>query len=161
MRQPISWQISINSGSTWTNLSTSSVYGTSLSGNTSTLSISPCSGLGGNEYRCALYTSTCSTPTLSSVATLSVNPATAINTQPQVTNTQCAGNSTAFSVGATGTGLTYQWQVYNGVSTWTTPATATTSVYTIGNVNGYNGYQYQCIVGGTCSPFSVTSNPEL
>ncbi len=79
-----------------------------------------------------------------------------------------AGAGTAtYTVSATGVGLTYQWQentgsgfgdisnggVYNG---------ATTATLTITNPSaGLNGYTYQCVVSGTCSPSATSGSATL
>ena len=85
---------------------------------------------------------------------------------PAITNqpaslTVCAGSEAIFQVGATGTGLTYQWQVSgNGGTTFTNiSATATNANYTnlVTTLAG-NGNQYQVIVGGAGGS-SVTSAP--
>ena len=85
-----------------------------------------------------------------------------IDQQP-VDSTLCAGEDAAFSVNASGSNLTFQWQedngggfsslanggVYSGVTT------ATLSITGAGG--GLDGYDYRVIVSGDCSP-SVTSN---
>ena len=86
--------------------------------------------------------------------------APAITNQP-ASLTVCAGSPAVFHVGATGTGLTYQWRVSgNGGTTFTNiSATATNANYTnlVATLAG-NGNQYRVIVGGTGGP-SVTSAP--
>src|SRR5207248_2492632 len=85
--------------------------------------------------------------------TLTVNTATAINTQPQP-QTVCVGKTATFNVTATGTGpLSYQWRK-NGVniagatsSSYTTPATTAAD----------NGALYTVVVTGACGT-PVTSN---
>ena len=76
-----------------------------------------------------------------------------------------AGQGTSFSVSASGSGLTYQWQVStNGGTSWTNlsnaaPYSGVTSA-TLGitaATQGMNGYKFRCNVSGTCPP-SVTSN---
>jgi hypothetical protein len=85
-----------------------------------------------------------------------------VTTQP-VNSTICAGNNSSFTVAATGDGLTYQWQVntgsgYSNLSN-SAPYTGVTtnSIQITAATNGLNGYQYRCIVNGTCTP-SATSN---
>ena len=68
-----------------------------------------------------------------------------ITAQPQSV-TKCTGDSAIFTVAATGTGLTYQWQRNIGTGfTNITGATSTTLV-----VNGlnstFNGYKYRCSI---------------
>ena len=74
-----------------------------------------------------------------------------------------------FTVSATGTGLTYQWQrgisgSYTSITDATTPNDgATYSDFTSPSLTvtdapvDMNGYTYRCVVSGTCSP-SATSN---
>jgi hypothetical protein len=78
--------------------------------------------------------------------------------------TRCEGENTTYSVTATGTGLLYQWQENTG-SGWSNLSNAgkysnvTTASMTISGITaGMSGYQYQCVISGTCSP-SVTSPP--
>jgi len=78
------------------------------------------------------------------------------------------GTATSFSVSATGTGLTYQWQESdNGGSSWnsiseTAPYSGTyTATLHINPVDQtMDGNLYRCIVNGTCPP-SVTSDSAL
>ncbi|WP_198666928.1 T9SS type A sorting domain-containing protein [Taibaiella helva] len=81
--------------------------------------------------------------------------APAVSAQP-VNRAICQGNNTTFGINATGTNISYQWKVntgsgftnisnappYNG-------ATAATLSIT-GGTGAMNGYQYQCVVTGTC-----------
>ncbi|MBS1510527.1 MAG: T9SS type A sorting domain-containing protein [Bacteroidetes bacterium] len=157
------WQVSTNGGGTWTNLTNGAPYSTVT---TSTLNITGATAtLNGYQYRCVLG-SAC-TAVNSASATLTVNSAPAITTQPSAV-TACAGNNAVFSVVASGTGLTYQWQestngggtwnnivdggVYSGSSTTTLTLTAVTA--------GFNNNQYRCIISGTC-PSPATSNAVL
>jgi PKD repeat protein len=108
--------------------------------------------------------------TATSSATFTVNALPVITGQPASPAAVCAGtNSSTFTVTATGTGLTYQWQRgISGTYTDITAATApddgatysnyNTAILTIANAPiGMNGYTYRCVVSGTCSP-SVTSD---
>ncbi len=87
----------------------------------------------------------------------------AITTQP--TNlTVCDGLNTTFTAVATGSNLTYRWQVkipsgtYTDVTNTGVYSGATTASLTItGATVSMNGYKYQLIVSGTCTP-DVTSN---
>lgn len=91
--------------------------------------------------------------------TLTVNTRPTVTAQP--TNTTVCANSTAtFTVGGTGTGLTYQWQVStdNG-ATWTNVTNvapysgATTATLTINPAAfSMNGYLYRAVLSGTCPP---------
>ena len=77
----------------------------------------------------------------------------------------CPGFNTTFTVAATGTGLTYQWQrsIDNG-TTWNNivddalhSGTTTNAVTVINPTVARNGHRYRVIVSGTCPP-AVTSN---
>lgn len=77
--------------------------------------------------------------------------------------------STSFNVGATGTGLSYLWQVStNGGSTYTdlsnnsTYSNVTSSTLNITNAQlSMSGYQYRCKVTGTCSPLVYSNGATL
>lgn len=85
---------------------------------------------------------------------------------PAITNepaslTVCAGSPAVFRVGATGWGLTYQWQVSGagGMAFTNISATATNANYTnLLATLADDGNQYQVTVGGAGGP-SVTSAP--
>ncbi|MCX6248623.1 MAG: hypothetical protein NTW10_12940 [Bacteroidetes bacterium] len=86
-----------------------------------------------------------------------------ITVQPSNTSV-CEGFNTLFTVTALGSGLTYQWQVNSG-SGWSNVSDggvyggAMTNTLTItGATTGMTGYQYRCIVTGTCL-INTTTNP--
>jgi hypothetical protein len=95
-----------------------------------------------------------------------VNALPAISNSPQ-SQTICAGSNVSFSTTATGTGITYQWQVNTGagfvnVANAGVYSGATTSTLTItGATVGLNGYQYQCVVSGTCPPTATSAAATL
>ena len=109
------WQVSINNGSSWTNLTDGAPYtGTS----TATLQITNATAsLNGYRFR-AVATNSAGSAT-SNAATLNVHVAPSITTHP-LDQTVIAGNVVQFSVSASGTpGPTYQWEVStNGGSSW-------------------------------------------
>ncbi len=112
------------------------------------------------------YNGSCWSAGALSSGAITINTPIAITTQP-VASTIFSGSSTTFSVTATGTTPTYQWQVntgsgfvnltntgsYSGV----TSATMTISAATV----GMNGYLYQCVVSGAVSCTPVTSSSAL
>lgn len=84
-----------------------------------------------------------------------------ISSQPSNTAAS-VGGSAVFSLTASGTGLTYQWQE-NQSGSWANVTDggiysgATTAILTLTGVTlAMNTWQYQCIVSGACAP-SVTS----
>ncbi|WP_220398955.1 beta strand repeat-containing protein, partial [Flavobacterium cellulosilyticum] len=103
--------------------------------------------------------SPCSSVT-SNAATLLVNQAVAISTQPISTQTLCTGNSVSFSTTATGTGLTYQWRKGTTVLNNTGNITgATTSTLTINPVVSADAASdYNVVITGTAPCTPVTSN---
>lgn len=110
----------------------------------------------GYAYRCIL-TGQCGVSNTNCV-TLTVNTAPAITTQP-TSVAVCSGSAASFTVAATGTGIGYQWEVStNGGGTWNPIGGATSATYTIASTTtSQNGYQYRCVVSGTCTP-AATSN---
>jgi hypothetical protein len=150
------WQVSTDGGTVWNNVSPANTTATlNLTGITASMN--------GYKYRVVL-SGTC-TPTLNSaVATLAVNSPVNITSQPQDVDA-CATNTASFSVTATGSTITYQWQVsINGGPfvnvTNTAPFSgATTATLTINPVStALNGYVFHVIVSGVpCG--AVTSDP--
>ena len=151
------WQV--NTGSGFTNVANGVNYSGATTANLSVLN-TPI-GFSSYQYRCVLSNS-CTTPFFSNSATLTVQPAPVITSQP-TSVTVCDFQTTSFSVGATGAGLTYQWQVNTGLGfvnlTNVAPYSGVFSpTLTIGNIPGsMSGFQYQCVITGNCTP-SVISN---
>lgn len=123
--------------------------GTNLSGETSaTLNVNGVSAGDAGNYTVEV-TGDCGTET-SNVAALTVNPSTAISSQPS-DETLCAGDDATLSVTATGDNLSYQWVLgsldINGETTATLELT---------NVGGNDAGPYTVEVTGTCG--TVTSD---
>ncbi len=100
--------------------------------------------------------------------TITVNSRPAVTAQP--TNLSvCTGSSASFSVTATGTGITYQWQEStNGGVTYTDLANVapysnvTSPTLTINpTAAGMNGNRYRCAVSGTCPPVAYSNGAIL
>jgi hypothetical protein len=89
-----------------------------------------------------------------------------IATQP-INTSICNGGSGSISVGTTGTGLTYQWQVstggsYTNLSNSATYSGTTTNTLTItGATLSMNAYLYRVIINGICTTPNMTSSPAL
>ncbi|HTL83054.1 MAG TPA: ice-binding family protein [Bacteroidia bacterium] len=115
-----------------------------------TLVINPVTALDAGINYNVIVTGPCGSDTSANI-TISVGAATAITTQP-VSQTVCSGDSVAFIVHATGTGLTYQWRkgIVNllnaGNISGTTNDTLVIDPATLldGSVN------YNVIVSGSC-----------
>lgn len=112
-------------------------------------------------YRC-IVTNGCVPDDTSDIAQLKVNASPAITTQPS-NATVCDGATTIFSISASGSGLSYQWQVDDGSGFVNVPASppysgdTTATLNITGTTFSFDGYSFQCIVGGVCAP-SVTSS---
>ena len=150
------WQLSSNGGSSWSNISGATNSILNLTGLSATMT--------GNQYRVVLN-GTCTSGLNSSAATLSVNTKVDITTQP-MNGSVCAGSSTSLTVAATGSTITYQWQVsinngpflnVDNAGVFTGYTGATSATLGIANATlALNGYRYRVIVSGVpCG--SVTS----
>lgn len=106
-------------------------------------------------------------PATSNIFTASVNAAPLVSLQP-VSQSPCSGGSSSFSITASGTGITYQWQVStNGGTSWSNISNSspyssvTTNTLAVNPVaSGMNNYQYHCVVSGTCNP-AASSNAGI
>lgn len=145
------WQLSTNNGTSWTDITGETNTTLTVSGLTAANSL--------QQYRCVLSPG----PIYSNAAILSVNDVVAITTQPtDVTVCSTASNAT-FTVAATGTGLTYQWQQRaNSSGTWANVGSGTTggttATLTVSPLAlNLDGSQYQCIVTGTAPCVAQTT----
>ncbi|HRX92871.1 MAG TPA: T9SS type A sorting domain-containing protein, partial [Chitinophagaceae bacterium] len=145
------WQLSTDGGSNWSNISGATSTSYSITGVTTALN--------GNQYRC-IVSGQCGSTT-SNAATLTVNVPPAITADPAGLSL-CSGSGAMFSVTATGSGLTYQWQIStDGGSNYSNIPGETASTYSIAaTTTGENGNMYRCVVTGSCPP-SVTSAAAL
>jgi uncharacterized protein (TIGR03437 family) len=136
----VQWQVSTDSGNTFSNVPGATNNTLSFSANTSQ---------NGFRYR-AVFTNTCGLVN-SNTVTLNVNPLLNISAQP-ANQSVCIGASANFSVMATGTApLTYQWRK-NG-----SPINgATQSNYAIPAASLSDGGNYDVVITSGCG--TVTSN---
>ena len=161
------WQVSTTGcAGPWTNLANAAPY----SGvTTATLTINPATtAMSGNTYRCVV-SGTCAPVANSGCGILTVNTPVTITAQPAA-STICAGATTSFTVGVTGTTPTYQWQLstagaggpWNNISNGGVYSGATTATLTLTGVTaGMTGYQYRVVVNGAPPGGTVTSNPAI
>lgn len=153
------WQESTNGGVTYNNVTNGGVYGGATTANLS-ISNAPAT-MNGYRYRCYVP-GTCSPAQTSTAGILTVNASPAVTLQPSNTIACPLGNA-SFSVAGSGLGLGYQWQENNGggwvnLTNAGVYSTVTTSTLNItGATLGMTGYQYKCIITGSCLP-SVQSN---
>lgn len=140
------WQKSTDGGVTWPPIA--GATGTSYT----IVNVQPTDAA---QYRCAT-SGQCGT-TNSNAAILTVNIPPAISAHP-VDVTLCAGNINTFSVTASGSGITYQWQsAATCAGAFSNIGGATSSTLT---VTAVATTAYRCIVTGTCAP-AATSNCAL
>ena len=93
---------------------------------------------------------------------ITINAATSTS-NPRDTIT-CAGTSTKFIINATGSSVTYRWQVRVPAGSFTDIAdglnyagTQTSTLTVMTPSTDFDGYQYRCIVGGYCTPTMDTT----
>ena len=122
-------------------------------------------------YSVTVNNGTCSSAPTN--VTITVNQVPSITAQPGSGNA-CVGVAKTLSVTASGTSLTYQWQVDMGSGfaniTTTTPTNPSGFIYTgqtsatlsINSVMAtMNGYKYRVIVSGACTPASTSNEVVL
>mgnify|MGYP002651368461 CR=1 FL=1 len=149
------WQDSPD-GVTFTNIPTATSQNYTIASTT----------LSQNNYRYrVVVTGTCSPAATSTAATLTVSSSITITGNPS-NQTVCEGTNTSFTVAASGTGLSYQWEVStNGGGTWANVTNggvyggATTPTLTLTNVPpSFNTYRYRAIVSNpSCTPGTSTA----
>ena len=155
------WQVSVNGGGTYTNISDGAVYSGTATGILTVLNVS--TSLNGSMYRCVVTDG--SGPTTSNGATLTVNLTPTASTVTRST-TVCEGATGAGLQAVNDPAVSYQWQVSsnNGVS-WQdataadnyTGATTYDLTYPTASLalNG-NLYRYRATVTATgCSVTSI------
>jgi len=138
------WQLSTDGGLNYNNIAgaTSATY---------TIPVTTFA-MNNNRYRAQLSNATCPTPGTSNPARLTVNTLPAISSSPS-SAVVCVGGSNTFNVSATGTAITYQWQLSVGGGPFNNIAGANASSYTVsGATIGMDGNRYQAVVSGTCAP---------
>ena len=147
------WQASLDAGGTWANI-TGATASSFLLNSVST-------ALNNNRYRVIL--SNCALGSLiSNAATLIVNAPVSINTQPAST-VECTGNNVTFTTAATGTNISYQWQISSDAgASWANISGAISNSLTLNAVTaGLNGNQYRVVVSGSCNPGGINSSAAL
>lgn len=159
----LTYQWEVNNGSGWSSITNGGIYSNATTG---TLNLTAAgTAVNNNQYRCVV-SGTCSPGTTSNSATLTINTAPVVTTQP-VSSTICSGGNTSFTVVTTGTGLTYQWEANSGngwgpVSNTGIYSNANTSTLNLtGAGTGVHNYQYRCVVTGTCWPWATSNAATL
>ena len=146
------WQVSTDGGATYTNIAGATTATLTLPAVTASMN--------NNKYR-VLISNACPSSVTSTGVTLTTNLPASINAQP-TEQTACVGANASFSVSASGTNISYQWQVStDGGITFSNIAGATSSTYSITGVTAsQNGNKYRVVVTG-CNPAPVNSDAVL
>ncbi|MBC7486199.1 MAG: hypothetical protein H7282_05570, partial [Cytophagaceae bacterium] len=136
--------------------------GTISGATTATLNISSLIAGDAGNYTVDVTASGCGSAVTSSTSVLAVNAPPAITAQPAATQTLCTGNAATFSVTATGSGLTYQWQKGGvNMSNGGTVSGALTSALAISSLISADAATYTVIISGTCGSPVTSSNSVL
>ncbi len=117
-------------------------------------------GYSGIYYHCVVTDGSGASVT-SNYVKLTVNGTLVITSQPQYVTVE-AGQWAVFTVGATGDGLSYQWQYYNAYyKAWINIAGATYATMYFTAQESYNGIYYRCIVTDGGGDWVVSSYARL
>lgn len=145
------WQLSTDGGTTYNN----------IAGANGTIYTIASTLVSQNNYRYSCIVNGQCNNSSSSAALLTVNTSPSISTQP-VSTAVCAGNAVSFSVAANGSSIGYQWQLsIDGGVTFNNLTGATTTTYSFTSALSQNGYQYRCIINGSCSPAATSAAATL
>jgi hypothetical protein len=119
--------------------------------------------MNGTYYLLVVSTTACPAVVTTTAVQLTVNTIASIVTQP-ASQAVCTPQPATFSVGAIGTGVTYQWQISTPANpTFTNIVGATNASYTTPPTTfAMNGNQYRVNILSTCSPtVALVSNAAL
>jgi hypothetical protein len=137
------------------------VDGGVLSGaSTSTLSLTSVTSANAGNYTC-IVSGTCAPNSTSTIASLTVNSTATISSNPTDV-TSCVGQTSTFTLGTTGSGITYQWKkgginLVNGGNI----SGATLAVLSIANTALTDAGQYSCTITNSCSGTLNSTNATL
>lgn len=140
---------------------TGASVGSARNGNGGTLSLPTGNLTSTTQLKVEASRVPCGPVTMTNHPTVTMNSAPSVSAHP-ANRMKRSGMTATFDVVATGTELTYQWEVSTDGGATFNPVTGgtggNTASYTTGTlVARDNGKQYRCVVSGTCSP-AATSN---
>ena len=140
------WQYSNDGGSSWHNKTGATA---------TTYTVTAKTSYDGMLYRCKVTNGGGSVYTATAKLTVTAVVAPAIAAQPRA-QTAAVGETAAFTVAASGTGLQYQWQYSNNNGlTWTNKTGSTSATHTVTVKASYNGMLYRCVIKNSAG--SVTT----
>jgi hypothetical protein len=157
----LTYQWQVNAGSGFVDVTDNTTYSGATTANLTVNGVVP--GLDGNVYHVIVTGANCPNSSTSTDASLFINTAPVIVTQP-VAAAICSGANTSFSVAASGPNLTYQWQVNEGngfvpIFNNSVYSGATTTVLNVTAASfGMDGNLYQVVVTGSinCAQTATT-----
>ena len=144
------WQVSIDGGNNFTNINNATASTYTVNG----------AGTSQNNYRYRSIISGACIPAVTSIAAiLTVTAPVVVNTSP-ADATLCGSGNVTFSVAATGTGISYQWQLstdggnsYNDIL----GAVNANMIVSVPNTS-YTNYRYRAILrNGVCTDVTTTA----
>lgn len=145
------WQVSFNNGISFSDLSNT---------NDDTLSMQNVdAGMNNNLYRVKINSDVCPEEKISNAARLLISTNALITRQPQLVDA-CAGTAVLMTVGASGTGLQYQWeQSTDNGNNFTAIAGANDDTLNLSSVSmAQNGYRYRVVITSACSANGIASD---
>lgn len=160
------WQVSTDGGTSYSDLTNAAPYGGVT---TNTLAITGATtGLNNNRYRVSLGGTCTPANTFSNAATLTVNAAPVVTTNP-ANRSVCDGSSATFTAAGTGSSVTFQWQVstnngtsYSNLTNGTGVSGATTATLTLNPVSrAMDGRLYRCVLNVTSCTSAATTGARL
>ena len=145
------WQCKTRSSGSWRNC-------TFTGSKTATMSVSATTDRNGYYYRCKITDSAGNVIYTNAVRLYVLG----IKTQP-TSKTVKSGNTAKFTVSATGSGLTYQWQYKTSSGTWknTTLTGAKTATLSVKGTSARNGMQYRCKITDSAGNVIYTNAVKL
>jgi hypothetical protein len=143
------WQVSTDGGLTYTNIAGATAATYTVTGVTAAMD--------NYRYR-AIASNGCPSTITSAGAILTVSSSATISSQPAGT-TVCPGATATFTVSATGSNLTYQWQVStdNGANFTNIPGATSATLNIPAVTPAMHGNQYRAVVF-SCGPTGIASN---
>ncbi|MEP7236849.1 MAG: zinc-dependent metalloprotease family protein [Ferruginibacter sp.] len=164
------WQESTaGAGGPWTNITNGGIYSGATTAILTLTGVT--AGMTGYQYRVVVSgAAPCLQATSNAGAILTVNTAPVITTQPVASTTLCVGGNTTFTAAASGTGVTYKWQLstagaggpWADITNGGVYSGATTASLTLtGVIATMNGYQYRAVATGTCAPAANSNAAAL
>ena len=150
------WQASTDGGKTWVN--------SGAGGNrTATLSFTVAAAHNGYMFRCVVKSSSGQSVT-SSAAKLTIANAGPTITEHPDSLTAAAGAKATFTVKASGSGLTYQWEAStDGGKTWKPSGAGGNSTATLSFtvLEAHDGYMFRCVVKSSSGQSETSKAAKL